>query len=414
MEVVLENLNSVARRGEARLMFAFRHATFVLVLLLVATAASAADSEVRVETRDALMRALAGARPGTTIRIAPGVYRGGIVAGNVRGTPERPIIITAEHVDDPPVFEGGGSGMQLSKPAYVELRHLVFRSARGNGLNIDDGGSRQSLAHHVTLVGLRVEDVGPRGNRDGVKLSGINEFLVQDCTVLRWGDGGSAMDLVGCHDGRIEDCDFEHADAPQANGVQTKGGSHNVVIRRCRFKNAGGRALNVGGSTGLPYFRPADAQYEGAGITIEDCTIVGSLAAAAFVGVDGANFQYNTIYQPTRWILRILQENTDPRFVACRNVRCRRNLIVFEAEAISTTINVGPDTRPETFAFSENAWYCSDRPAQTRSLIRLPADETDGVYGQAPQFVAPADGEFRQETSSPLRDYGVRPANAQR
>mgnify|MGYP006193671343 CR=1 FL=1 len=39
----------------------------------------------------------------------------------------------------------------------------------------------------------------------------------------------------------------------------------------------------------------------------------------AFVGVDGATFRHNTIYRPTKWVLRILQESQEPRFVRTRD-----------------------------------------------------------------------------------------------
>ena len=51
--------------------------------------------------------------------------------------------------------------------------------------------------------------------------------------------GGSGIDMVGCHDGRILNCDFRHRGDNGANGVQTKGGSSNVAIQRCRFENIG-------------------------------------------------------------------------------------------------------------------------------------------------------------------------------
>ena len=55
----------------------------------------------------------------------------------------------------------------------------------------------------MTLRGLRVRDVGGGGNEDGIKLSGVSDFVVEGCTVERWGAAGSAIDLVGCHRGVI-------------------------------------------------------------------------------------------------------------------------------------------------------------------------------------------------------------------
>jgi hypothetical protein len=114
----------------------------------------------------------------------------------------------------------------------------------------------------------------------------------------------------------------------------------------------------MGGSTGMNYFRPKGARYEAKDIRVEGCVFVGSDAPVAFTGVDGATFRYNTIYRPTRWILRILQETTAPGFAACRNGRFEHNLIVFRRSEFSTFVNIGPHTQPETFTFADNWWFC--------------------------------------------------------
>ena len=212
-----------------------------------------------VTVRDAagLRQALAKAQPGTRILLEPGEYPGGFSFANLRGEPGRPIVVAAADPRNPPVFKSGGAGMHLADAAYLELHDLTVSGWSANGLNIDDGGSYDTPAHHIVLRGLRVIGSAPPGNRDGIKLSGVDDFRVEGCTIEGWGTGGgSAIDMVGCHRGLIEGCTFRHTDAPGSTGVQAKGGSSDVVVRRNRFENAGGRAVNIGGSTGLAYFRP--------------------------------------------------------------------------------------------------------------------------------------------------------------
>ncbi len=365
------------------------------------------DNVVNVSTRSELVAALERARPGTTIRVAPGTYAGGLHRANLKGSDESPIVIAAADPDHPPVFEGGASGLHLSAPAFVELRRLVFTGATGNGLNIDDGGARDVPARHITLSGLVVRDVGPRGNRDGIKLSGLDEFRVEDCTVERWGEGGSGIDMVGCHDGTVVGCTFRHRGAAQANGVQMKGGSSGIVVQRCRFEDAGSRAVNIGGSTGLAYFRPRPQGYEARDITVEDCTFIGSMAPVAFVGVDGAVVRHNTIYRPTRWAIRILQENQAEDFVPSRNGRFENNIVAFRSDELRVAVNVGGATAPETFTFAGNVWHCIDRPADTRRFVELPVAEARGRYGVDPQFAAPAQGDLRVRAGE-AQDAGVR------
>jgi hypothetical protein len=368
---------------------------------------------VTVDTRESLIEAVRRAVPGTTVRVAPGTYRGGLSFDRLRGEEGRTIVIAALDENDPPVFEGGGSGIHLRRPVHVELRNLVIHKATGNGLNIDDGGESTEPAHHIVLDGLQIRDIGPSGNRDGIKLSGVDDFTVTGCTIQRWGDNGSAIDMVGCHQGKIESCTFAYRGDLAANGVQTKGGSSDIVISRCRFEDAGGRAVNIGGSTGLAYFRPPDARYEAKDITVEDCTFIGSAAPICFVGVDGALVQHNTIYRPTRWVLRILQESQQDRFVPSRNGVFRNNLIAFRAGEIRETVNIGGGTASETFTFEGNHWYCLDAPNRSDRL-RLPVDETGGTYGENPRFVEESTLDLRLKDDSPVRSAGVRPREADR
>jgi hypothetical protein len=361
---------------------------------------------VTVTDADGLRRALADAVPGTTICIAPGHYRGGISARWLRGEPGRPIVLAAADPGRPPVFEGGDFGWHLSDPAHIELHDLAVANVRGNGINIDDGGSYDSPAHHVVLRGLVVRDIGPEGNRDGIKLSGVDDFRVEGCTVERWGSGGSGIDMVGCHRGEVTGCTFRHGDRRGDHGVQAKGGSCEVVIRRCRFEHAGQRAVNLGGSTGLAYFRPRPQGYEAKDITVEDCTFLGSMAPVAFVGVDGAAVRYNTIYRPGRWSLRILRENNEGGFVPCRNGRFTDNLIAFRSDEMATAANVGPGTAPESFTLARNAWYCLDAPQRSRP--RLPTAEADGVYGVDPRFRNAEAGDLRTQPDGPALHAGVR------
>jgi hypothetical protein len=254
---------------------------------------------------------------------------------------------------------------------------------------------------------LTIRDIGPAGNRDGIKLSGVDDFRVESCVIERWGSTGSGIDMVGCHDGRITGCTFRHRRSDAGRGVQIKGCSKDVTVQKCRFENAGGRAVNLGGSTGLPYFRPKPSRYEAKDVTVEDCTFIGSMAPVAFVGVDGAIVRYNTIYRPTRWVARILQETQLQEFVPCRNGRFTNNLVVFRDDELRTAVNVGGGTAPQTFKFAQNHWYCINNPRRS-DRISLPVKETGGTYGRAPQFRDAKAGDLRLKMTSPVRNAGVR------
>jgi hypothetical protein len=279
--------------------------------------------------------------------------------------------------------------LMLSGCSFVEIEGLVFEGAEANGLNIDDADRAGQPARGIVLRGLTVRNNAPRGNRDGIKLSGVDDFLVSDCIVEDWGTGGSGIDMVGCHKGVVEKSTFRRTGAEaaanhEANGVQMKGGSSNITVRKCKILRAGGRGVNLGGSTGIDYFRPLDAGYEARDLTLEDCIIEGSMAPVAFVGVEGATVRRNTLRYPGRWAFRILQENTASGIVPCGKGIVTENTIVFRSTELAMAVNIGGGTEPETFRFERNTWLCEDRASETRRRVQLPVEEIDGIYGNRP------------------------------
>lgn len=358
-----------------------------------------------------LREAISQARPGTIILITPGEYRGGFYFTNVHGAPGKPIVIAGSDPKNPPVIRGGDEGIHFVEASYIQLQNIVLTGARQNGLNIDDGLSYDTPAHHIVLKGLKVTGVGPEGNRDGIKLSGVDDFWVEGCTVERWGTDGSGIDMVGCHNGVIENNLFRHQVTETGSGVQAKGGCSHILIRRNRFENAGARAINIGGSTGLQFFRPPLSWWKGPlwearDIIVEGNTFIGSETPVAYVGVDGAIVRFNTIYRPKRWALRILQETREPGFVPSRNGEFTDNIVVFfSKEWFEGGVNIGPYTAPETFKFARNWWYCADDPAKSKP--NLPTKEVDGVYGRDPMLRDPERGDLRLLPNSPARRVGV-------
>lgn len=383
----------------------------LLSLFLLALPASAQGAETyRVSDIAGFNRAIAAAKPGDRILLAPGDYDSNFFFRNVHGAADRPITIGAMNTSRRPRLVGSTNALHFSATSHLELQDLLIVGSRDNGLNIDDDGDADHPAHHITLRNIQIEDIGPKGNADGIKLSGVDDFLMENCSVERWGSGGSAVDMVGCHHGRIVGCTFKSGGE---NGVQTKGGSSDVVIRKCRFEDAGDRALNIGGITGNELFRPRlkslppRGRYEARDIRVEGCTISGGEAALAFVGVDGAVVRYNTFYLPAKYVIRILQEHpTSDGFVPCRNGVFENNVVVFRSEKWATGgVNVGQDTDPQSFRFNNNLWYCEDQP--DRSAPQLPTPETNGVIGKNPQFVDAARRNFKVKADSPANGLGA-------
>lgn len=361
----------------------------------------------QVHDLESFRLAVSRAKPGDAILLAPGRYPGGLFFGGIHGTKEKPITIGGSDPQNPPVFAGGNTAVQISKARHLVIQNLIIEDPKLNGLNIDDGSDYEKRSTFITIKNIHIRNL-PAGNHDGIKLSGIEHFAVENCTIESW--GGSGIDMVGCHQGVVRNCHFENGGD---SGVQAKGGSTGITVEECQFKNPGHRGVNIGGSTGREFFRPPLAsvpegsRFEAQAITVRRCTFIGGATPVAFVGVDGAIVEYNTIYHPGRWAARILQETRSPDFLPSRNGQYRRNLVIYRSDQwASGGINIGDLTQPDTFRFEANLWHCSDNPRATN--VRLPGRSEGNRIGENPDLIDPSSGNFLPKSSTSLgAEYGA-------
>jgi hypothetical protein len=348
-----------------------------------------------------LSAAVAVVQAGDTIEIHAGTYPGGIFFPNLKGTAAQWITIRGA-AGETVVFAGGNNAIQLSDPAYLHFKNLIFQQQTGNGFNTDDGGTYNSPAHHILFENCTFRDMAVSGNNDLLKLSGLDDFEVRNCTFLNGAGSGSGIDMVGCHRGLIRGNYFENMGS---NAIQAKGGTEYIRIEGNFFKNCGQRTLNLGGSTGLQFFRPDTAHFEAANLQVYSNIIIGSVAAVAYVGSVNVEVVNNTIYLPQNWVLRILQETVDPdRFLECGDNSFHNNIVVRNA-GLSTETNIGPNTRPQTFSFSNNLWQHLDNPNWNGPSI--PVAESNGIINQDPLLNNPASGDCHIPANSPAVGAGL-------
>lgn len=373
---------------------------FVLATILTASALLDAD-DISIDNSAQLRPAISKLKPGDTLLIAPGDYAGGIYLADISGTENAPITIRGADPNNPPLFSGGGQAFHFADCSYITLANLRIKGFPSNGINIDDGGSFDTPADHITLENVTILETGPNGNHDALKMSGVNYFAVRRCRFEAW--GGSAIDMVGCHHGLVEDCTFIGREGfSQDNAVQFKGGTRHILVQTSLFKNAGQRAINLGGSTGLQFFRPEVGDYEAKDITIAGNRFMGGLTPLAWVTADGGYVHHNTIILPEKWILRILQETTDPKFKPCHDGLFENNLIIYDSK-VQVFVNVGPGTAPQSFTFRRNAW----RDLEGQRKPSLPTPEIDGLYQVDVQLDRIAgDGRIQSEDNR-LRNIGA-------
>ena len=341
--------------------------------------------------------ALGVASAGTRIRIAAGTY-GAISVSNLRGSPTAPIALIGEGAV---IVEARGTAqaaLYLTDPRYVVIEGITVQNSAVHGINIDDGGSYESPAEYVVLRNMTFRNIGSGGNNDCLKLSGVNHFYIEGSSFSNC-NRGEAIDMVGSHNGVIGSNLF--FDLPQ-NGVQTKGGSADILIHGNRFIDIAQRSINAGGSTEPRYYRPATTTHEAARIQmVANIFDRPASAPVAFVGCDNCVFANNTIIDPGTYVTRILEENTGLQ--AGSNGYYLNNIIVMRTAGRGAVVNIGSGALPATYTFGSNLWFSSDNPTYSGPTLggSIPA-ETGSLVQQNPLL----NGAYRPQAGSPAIGAG--------
>lgn len=344
-----------------------------------------------------IAEALAKVQPGTRVLIAPGTYGAVGSARNLQGRAGAPIALigTGDVVIDP---GGKGSELHLADPRFLVIENIAVRNAVPHGVSIDDGGSYESPARFVVLRNVSLSRIGNGGNNDCLKLSGVDDFYIEGSRFAGCNEG-EGIDMVGCHRGTITGNTF--TDMPGI-AVQTKGGSADVLVHGNRFIRIGGRAINAGGSTGEPWFRPLDAPHEAERIRMIANLIddTGS-APVTFSGCSDCVFANNTVVDPGDFAVRIVEENPARRpgergyFI--------NNIIVFEAGELREFVDLRKGTMPATFTFDSNLWFARDDAGFEGP--DLPRDLPRGTHPVASRDPL-LDRDFRPRLGSPALGAG--------
>jgi hypothetical protein len=361
-----------------------------------------------------LARAVLGVSPGTAIYLHAGTYRGGLGLSDIRGTAASPIWIAGAPGESRPIIQGGGDALHFVRPRYLVLQDLEIRDADSNGINIDDADQvgNPDAARFVVLRGLAIRDTGvrPSGIADCLKLAGVNDVTVVHSTFGRCGNtpgsGAVGVNGVGVHRATVA---FNQFAANGYGAVQFKGGSDEIEIFGNFVRDAGWRGVNMGGRTGAAFFRPrltaSRRNYEAARVRVQANVFVGGEAAVAFTGCVDCEFSHNTVVNPSKWILRILQENVSDgeyAFAPASAGRIVDNIFYFRRSDLNTgeDFNIGNGTDPASFSVARNLWYAHDAPRQSNPRIRLLRSDDSTIVGIDPDFVNVDTGDFHLRRKS--------------
>lgn len=321
---------------------------------------------------------------------------------DANGTVSQPIVLMAMDQHGA-IFQGGTEAIHLVNCSNIEINGFIFEGQSGNGVNIDDGGDYNTPSENVTIRNNIFRDMNASGNNDLLKMSGVDNFLIENCQFINGGAGGSGVDFVGCHYGMVQDNYFDNSGT---SGIQNKGGTQFIRIQRNLFKNISQRALNLGGSTGLQFFRPplpdpiVDA-FEAADLEVFSNIFIGCWAPIAYVGAVRVNVSNNTFYQPDNWVMRILQETTENGFLPCGDNLFNNNIIYLTDDL--TEVNIGPNTDPSSFIISNNLWFNASSNSWSPNL---PVSDPNQIIAD-PLFMDGAGEDFNLMSTSPAKGAGL-------
>lgn len=377
-------------------MFSNASKTLIIVILIFPSLVLA-SRKVLVSDIAALDAALREPQAGDTIILAPGRYTMDPGEHNyLFGNHLKNVTIRSQDPANPAIIDGHHLGRVIlfRAPQGLSLENLIIENMTEGGLNIDDNNDNGEIpkpwvpAQKVSLKNLIIRHIGASGgNIDGVKLSGLSHFQIENVHIINWGDGGSAIDMVGCHHGSIKHSVFRTSHKNiLTTGVVAKGGSQNIMIQNNRFElpKGFGRAVKLGGSTSPGLFRFAEGEsgYEASNITVKDNILLGGRSAFSFVNIDAGRVQGNIIYKPANWIIRILNEAEVDGLTPPRSGQFLNNIVIFDKQ-LKTAVNIGDNTEAGSFIFKRNHWYNTDTPRQSKPV--LPSQESLGIYGEKPR-----------------------------
>ena len=364
----------------------------IKTILIFLISLSGFSEEYTVKNSAELAKVSSSLKPGDIVTLLEGIYSGGVSLRNIKGSKEAPITIVGKGIEKT-IFSKGKQALHLINCHNLILKNFSIKKFTINGLNADDGGSQTNPPIGLVFENISVTDIGPKGNNDGFKFSGLHEFRVKNCYFSGW--GGSAVDMVGCHNGAIEKSVFEGKENfSQNTGIQMKGGTANIKVAGNTFIKAGQRAINLGGSTGLEWFRPKGANYEAKNIEISGNTFKGGMAHIAFVTSQNNRVHHNTFYKADKWFFRILQETKDPHFIKSQSSTIDSNIFVFD-KSVRTFINIGSGTLPATFTFKQNLW----KDVEGKRKPKLPVKEIKGLYNPEIKLQENKGGSFQYSES---------------
>ena len=374
-------------------------------------------------------------RPGDEIILMPGRHREASFDTLV-GAAGAPITIRGATPGKPTIIAAQLDGIRVKEGAHLVIKDLQIVGGSASGIWIgpaaasaqstpDQGTPRPSpsdrgaepdstnravRARDVLIENVSISKVGPRGQRHGIYIRGFADVRMTDVRVEGW--GGSAIELVACEDVMLARCNFHGLeDHSQYCGVRARGGCDRISISDTQFFDAGDIAVSLGGRSSPEEFLPPMASNAPNGsvpevrrATLDQCVIVGSLCAIAYIHATDCVVRGTTIVRPRRCTFALLNESPDVRVAPTKDNIFGGNLIVWQAGDLKHLAEVGDGVDANAFVLERNLWWSNDPAEQRAKLGPLPGKEpAEQVFDVDPRL----DKAFKPAEPA-ARGYGAR------
>lgn len=189
------------------------HDTARCVLLLCVLSGSSAlhAAELQAGPED-YVHQLRALKPGDTLLLAPGEYRGGLPLHGLHGTAKAPITIASADPAKPAVLVGREGRNTVS---LRDASHLVVRDLELDGRNLPVDAVKaehgRAVVHHITLQGLTIVGHGESQGIVGISTKAPAAFwTIRDNVIIGAGTGmylgdsdGTAPFVAGIIEGNV-------------------------------------------------------------------------------------------------------------------------------------------------------------------------------------------------------------------
>jgi hypothetical protein len=332
-----------------------------------------------------LAEALADARPGDIIELAPGTHLNttGNLVLRTSGTVAQWIAIRGA-AGSRPVIDLEGLGEFRISASNVLLENVAIVDGSGNNLHIapEEESVFQVVVRDVVISDLRD---GPGAaiklNRNNAFAAGVTSVYIEDSD-LSQAKANAVVDGVGVSRVVVRDS-FIHDNEPGSHGIFFKGGSEGILIEGNLIsgirQNA---ALQLGGNTGFGFFNPAWPDWEGVSQVARNNVIADFDDSAIEVrGVWGAEIHHNTIVGQSGFaIFRLSCGNTDTGGLAQNtNIDISNNLVIATGTGVQYARN---DCEADNVRFGPTGWFgaLQNSGSPTPSIPQFPLPD-DAVAG---------------------------------